>query len=251
MFDLITGKTKHMPGGGGGPILVSTMGHFVVLGTIIVVPLLFVTNTLPEVPTMMAFVTAAPPPPPPPPPPPAPVRPQTTPKAVPASGANAAPVEAPSRIEPEPAIAAAGDDEGGVVGGVEGGVPGGVMAGIVGGLPAEPPPPPPPAPVAHAPVRVGGQIQQPALIKRVQASYPDLAMKAHVEGTVILEAIVDENGEVRNVKVLRSIPLLDKAAIEAVRQWQYSPVVLNGVPVPFVLTVVMSFSIPQSQTGRY
>jgi protein TonB len=139
------------------------------------------------------------------------------------------------------------------VGGVEGGVPGGIVAGIVGGIPAEaPPPPPPPPPQApRGPVRIGGQIQQPALIKRVEAIYPDLAMKANIQGTVILEAIVDENGGVQNVKVLRSIPFLDKAAMEAVKQWRYSPVLLNGVRVPFVLTVVMSFSIPDSRTDRY
>lgn len=252
MFDLITGQTKHMPGGGGAPILVSTLMHGLVLGTIIVVPLMLVTHTLPEVPTMMAFVATAPPPPPPPPPPPAPVRPQTAAKAVPSASPNAAPVEAPSRIEPEVPAAAAGDDEEGVEGGVEGGVPGGIAAGIVGGIPDEaPPPPPPPAPPARGPVRIGGQIQQPALIKRVEAVYPDLAVKASIQGTVILEAIVDENGEVQTVKVLRSIPLLDKAAIEAVRQWRYSPVLLNGTRVPFILTVVMSFSIPESRTGRY
>ena len=253
MFDLITGKTKHLEGAGGGPILVSTAGHFLVLGTIVVIPLLFVTHSLPEVPTMMAFVVSAPSPPPPPPPPPAPVQPQSAPKAMPASSPNAAPVEAPSQIAPELPLATAGDDEGGVVGGVEGGVPGGIAGGIVGGIPAEaPPPPPPPPPQApRGPVRIGGQIQQPALVRRVEATYPDLAMKAHVQGTVILEAIVDENGEVQNLKVLRSIPLLDKAAIEAVRQWRYSPVILNGTRVPFILTVVMSFSIPDNQTGRY
>ena len=148
---------------------------------------------------------------------------------------------------------AAYDGEG-VLGGVEGGVPGGIAAGIVGGIPEDaPPPPPPPPPPAppRGPVRIGGQIQQPTLIKRVEAVYPDLAMKANIQGTVILEAIVDEKGEVQNVKVLRSIPLLDRAAITAVQQWRYSPVILNGQPVPFILTVVMSFSIPGSQTDRY
>jgi protein TonB len=246
MFDLITGKTKHMPGGGGGPILVSTLTHGLVLGTIVIVPLMFVTNTLPEVPTMMAFVVTAPPPPL------APLQPQTAPKAAPASSPRAAPVEAPTQIEPEAPTATAGHDTEGVEGGVEGGVPGGIAAGIVGGIPEEapPPPPPPPAPQPRDPVRIGGQIQQPALIRRVEAVYPDLAKKASVQGTVILEAIVDENGEVQNVKVLRSIPLLDKAAIEAVRQWRYSPVILNGIRVPFVLTVVMSFSIPGNE-ARY
>jgi protein TonB len=253
MFDLITGKTKHMPGGGAGPVLVSTTLHITLLGTIIAVPLLFMTNTLPDVPTMMAFVAAAPSPPPPPPPPPPPARAEkASPKAVSTSGVAAVPIDAPSRIEPEAAVAA-NADEGGEIGGVEGGIPGGVAGGVVGGLPAEVPLPTPLPPAApRGPVRIGGQIQPPTLIHRVEAGYPEIAVRAHVEGTVILEAVVNENGEVQSVKVLRSIPLLDNAAIAAVQQWRYSPVVLNGTRVPFILTVVMSFNIPENrQTGRY
>jgi protein TonB len=61
---------------------------------------------------------------------------------------------------------------------------------------------------------------------------------------VILEAIIDDDGAVQRLKVLRSIPLLDKAAMDAVDQWRYSPVILNGRPVPVILTVVLSFKIP-------
>jgi len=247
MFDLITGNTRHMPRGGGKFVLVSSAFHIGAVGTLIVLPLLYVTNALPEVPTMMAFVAAAPAPPPPPPPPPPPVK--AEPKAVPVNP-NAAPVEAPASIEPEKAVATAGDE--GVAGGVEG-FPGGLIGGIVGGIPDVPPPPPPP-PAPKAPVRVGGQIQQPSLLTKVNPTYPDLAVKAHVEGTVILEAIVNENGDVQSVRVLRSIPLLDKSAISAVEQWRYSPVILNGIRVPFILTVVVSFKIPEgsgADASRY
>ena len=219
MFDLILGKAEHIPGGGGVPVLVSSAVHVGALGALIVLPLLFFTNVLPEVPTMMAFVAAAPAPPPPPPPPPPPQPQETaTPKVV-SSNPDAAPIEAPSTIEPEPA-ATTGNDGEGVVGGVEGGIPGGVVGGIVGGLPEAPPPPPPP-PAPRGPVRVGGQIQPPTLVRRIEPIYPAIAVAAHIGGTVILEAIVDENGEVQNVRVLRSIPLLDKAAIAAVEQWRY------------------------------
>jgi protein TonB len=64
-----------------------------------------------------------------------------------------------------------------------------------------------------------------------------------LEGRVILEAIVDEEGRVIEVKVLRSAGVFDKAALAAVRQWRYSPVLLNGNPVKFILTVVVSFSL--------
>ena len=71
--------------------------------------------------------------------------------------------------------------------------------------------------------------------------YPPLAVRAKVQGVVILEAVVDRQGRVEEVKVLRSIPLLDAAAIAAVRQWRYSPLLLNGQPERFVLTVTVSF----------
>ena len=151
------------------------------------------------------------------------------------------PLEAPSRIEPEPvaAVEAAG---------VEGGVPGGVIGGVVGGLWAEvppPPPPPPPAPVRpHGPVHIGGQLQAPALTKRVEPFYPPLAVRAHLTGVVILEATVDQTGQVVNATILRSAnPLLDKEALIAVKQWRYAPLLLNGKPEAFILTVTLSFNL--------
>jgi protein TonB len=162
--------------------------------------------------------------------------------AVPAVAHFAAPVEAPAAVQPEPT----GEDTEGVQGGVEGGVPGGVVGGVVGGLPEAPPPPPlPPAfPAPKAPVRIGGQLQPPTLVRRVEPTYPHMAVRAHLQGVVILEAIVDEEGTVKEVKVLRSVnPLLDREALAAVRQWRYVPVVLNGTPVPFVLSVSLSFTL--------
>ena len=244
MFDLITGKTPHMPSGGSVATLLSSVLHASLVGAIVIVPLLFVTNTLPQMPTMMAFVTATlPPPPAPPPPPPAP-RGKEAPANIAASNQNAAPAGAPSRIEPEPAGSIDGDI--GEANGVEGGVPGGVVGGIVGGLTVSPPPPPPPPPpdAPHAPVRIGGEIHPPTLLRRVEPTYSELALNAHVEGTVILDAIIDEDGIVQSVKVLRSVALLDKSAVAAVEQWRYSPTILNGRPVPVILTVVVSFKIP-------
>ena len=82
------------------------------------------------------------------------------------------------------------------------------------------------------------------LLKRVEPEYPLLAVNAHLQGVVILEATVGEAGDVIEVRVLRSVhPLLDREAERAVQQWRYSPVVLNGIPVPFILTVTLSFSL--------
>lgn len=190
---------------------------------------------------MMAFVAATPPPPPPP--PPAPRAAQAT-KPQPAQASpTAAPIAAPSEIKPEPPAQLAFDQ--GVAGGVEGGVPGGVVGGVLGGMFTEaPPPPPPPAPVEHKPVRIAGEMKAPALLKRVEPEYPRLAVAAHVTGVVILEATVDEKGQVQDVRVLRSVhPLLDQEALIAVRQWRYSPLTLNGHLSPFILTVTLSFHL--------
>ncbi len=85
-------------------------------------------------------------------------------------------------------------------------------------------------------------MQAPALIHRVEPNYPGVAISGKVSGTVILEATVNEAGAVTHVQVLRSILLLDQAAIKAVKQWRYQPLVLNGQPVPFILVVTVTFS---------
>jgi protein TonB len=246
MFDLITGEARHIPSRPGVPLLISMSAQLAMVSAV-VVPLLLFTGALPEVPTMMAFVAAAPAPPPPPPPPapPAPKPAAATP-ARPTPAPGAAPIEPPAAVQPERP-----NDEGGigVPGGVEGGIPGGVLGGVVGGLPGDIPPPPPPlpAPPPRAPVRVGGQIQAPALARKVDPIYPDVAVSARMRGVVILEANVDRDGRVVDVKVLRTANrLLDEAAITAVRQWQYRPLILNGSPEPFVLTVVLTFDLTEA-----
>ena len=180
---------------------------------------------------------AAPPPPPPPPPPPAPKA-QTQrpvePKPVPQEAPKfTAPVQVPEEIKPEEGIDLG--VEGGVPGGVEGGVPGGVVGGVVGGLPEAPPP--------GQAVRVGGQIKEPKKLKDVKPNYPDIAKQARVQGVVILECTISPQGKVTDVKILRGIPLLDAAAIEAVKQWVYTPTLLNGVPVPVIMTVTVNFRL--------
>ncbi len=126
-----------------------------------------------------------------------------------------------------------------MTGGVEGGVPGGVVGGVVGGLPEAPPPPPPPS----APVRVGGNIKPPNKTKHINPQYPPIAQSARVQGIVIIEATIGPNGRVQEAKVLRSIPLLDQSALDAVRQWEFTPTLLNGVPVPVIMTVTVQFTL--------
>jgi protein TonB len=242
MFDLITGELKHAPRHQTAPIVVSVVAHAVVASAVLMATVFFVGEQLPEVKTMMAFVAAPPAPQPPPAPaPPAPARAQREQtKPVPAAS-PAAPVEAPIEIASE--TPAPDVDEEGTMAGVEGGVPGGVAGGVVAALDAEVPPPPPPAPAPRAPIRVGGAVKEPALVHRVDPVYPVLAVSAGLEGTVILEAIVDRDGRVESLRVLRSQGVLDRAALDAVKQWRYSPVLLNGQPEKFILTVVVSFKL--------
>jgi protein TonB len=150
---------------------------------------------------------------------------------------NAAPIEAPKTIvmdppppPPPPSLSMAG-----AVGGVAGGIPGGTPGGIVGGI--GPPPPPPQQ------VRVGGLIKEPKKIREVRPVYPQIAQTAKVQGIVIIEAVIGKDGNVKDAKVLRSVALLDQAALEAVRQWKFSPTLLNGVPVEVVMTVTVNFTL--------
>jgi TonB family protein len=93
-----------------------------------------------------------------------------------------------------------------------------------------------------APVRIGGNIRPPKKIKDVKPVYPAIAQSARVAGAVTIEATIGPDGKVIDAKVVRSIPLLDQAALDAVRQWQYTPTLLNGVPVPVLVTVTINFT---------
>jgi protein TonB len=113
---------------------------------------------------------------------------------------------------------------------------GGVVGGVVGGSFGN-------APSGNAPVRVGGNIRQPTQVRRVNPVYPPEAQSARVQGVVILEAVIGPDGRVSDARILRSIPLLDQAAIDAVRQWEYTPTLLNGAPVPVIMTVTVQFTL--------
>jgi protein TonB len=176
------------------------------------------------------------PPPPPPPAARAAVAARVAPKDAAAPAGFVAPIEVPQEIRPEEGLDVGGGEDGSP-GGVEGGVPGGVVGGIVGDLPEGPPPP------AANPVRVGGDVHEPRKLLDVAPAYPDLAVKAHVEGLVIIEATIDERGRVVDARVLRGVPMLDEAALEAVRKWVYTPTLLGGIPTAVVMTVTVNFRL--------
>jgi periplasmic protein TonB len=172
-------------------------------------------------------------------PPPAPP-PSGTPTPTPARD-RGAPTEAPHDIvdeSPEP-VSAAVDGAIPLGPGVESGQP--LLSALSTSGPVTlPPPPPPPTPKL---VRVGGAIREPRKVLHVAPVYPEIARHAGVQGAVVLEAILDATGRVESVKVLHSEPLLDDAAVRAVRQWRYTPTELNGVPVPVLMTITVRFSL--------
>ena len=86
-------------------------------------------------------------------------------------------------------------------------------------------------------------MQAPRKIVNVSPRYPPTAQSARIEGPVVLDAVIDATGRVTDVRVTRSIPLLDQAAIDAVRQWRFTPTLLNGEPVSILLTVTVRFTL--------
>jgi len=138
--------------------------------------------------------------------------------------------------DPTPAVTTLTSNPPAVPGGVPAGVPGGVLVSPLGSPSPAPPPP-------GMPVRVGGQIAAPKKVRDVPPVYPDVARQARVQGVVIIEATIGPTGRVTDAKVLRSVALLDQAAVDAVRQWEFTPTLLNGQPTSIVMSVTVNFTL--------
>jgi TonB family protein len=221
--------------------------HGLVLAALIIVPMLF-TQVIDLRALQLTYLVAPMPPAAAAPPPPAAavVQKLAPRKLVPFNPAQlVAPSVIPQRVamvrEPE----AAPEVGGGVIGGVAGGTAGGVLNGIIGGttMPAAP------APVAAAPekkekqvLRVGGDVQPPHKLYSPAPKYPALAESAHVHGAVLIEATIDEKGNVVNARAVEGHPLLIPEALRTVMLWRYEPTYLNGVPFPVQMTVTVTFS---------
>jgi len=208
-------------------IAFSIVVHAIAVCAFFIAPLL-AADELPEPRTATEFIQVIPIPPAPPPPAPPASRPTTAPRA------DAAPLTVPEGIAPETPVEPVIDDTPRGDGGV-------ISFGDCNCIPDVAPPPPPPAPPTI--VRVGGDVRPPRKVTDVAPVYPPLARAAGVQGLVILEAVIGEDGGVRDVRVLRSAPLLDEAAMEAVRQWRFTPTLLNGEPVPVVMTITVAFKL--------
>ena len=231
-------------------ILVAITVHCVLIGIPILAGLYF-TDTLNLHALESTFLVAPPPPPPPPPAAAAPVI-----KAVPThrvfenAGKLIAPTVVPKNIADIKEAPLHDDDLAGVSGGVPGGVAGGSMGGVIGGVIGGVSTKVPPPPLAKenrpkAPVRVGGRVREPKVISRVNPEYPPLARQVHMQGVVVIDAILDEQGNVAEMKVVSGPPLLMQSALDAVRKWKYEPTYLNDQPVSVQLNVTVTFRLSE------
>lgn len=247
IFGRLVGSAPPPPARRG--LAVSAVAHTVTIAAIVLAPILW-PEPLPDSLDVYRVLIYNPPPPPPPPLPKGSAAKPTTEAAKPVT-----PEETPRKpdtlVEPKPEDSelqpeardkmseqfgsAAGSDMGvaeGMEGGVEGGVVGGVLGGVLGGV-------------------VGGTGDGPVLdydsppraIKITRPQYPQEAFVKKVEGTVVLEILIDQNGRVIRARVLQSIPLLDAAAIETVKQWVFKPAIKNGRPVATVANAPVGFRI--------
>ena len=215
----------------------SIFTHAAIVAILVIIPL--VVNDVMPMPSPSMILVAAPPPLPPPPPVERPTPRPTTQKAVPTAPPDPtkAPIVMPDKIAEEvpiphlpPGVAVTEGPDSRTLG-IIGGVPGGVRL------------PDPPAPAVVKPVRAGGKVKYPEKIRDVRPIYPQIAIINKVEGTVMIEAIIGVDGRVKDARVSRSIPLLDRAALDAVNQWTFSPTLLNDVPVPVIITVTVAFKL--------
>jgi protein TonB len=226
--------------------------HIVIVATLIILPL-YTTETI----ALRNYVDtplAAPPAAPPPPPPAAgrAVVPHITPKRANLTytlGKITAPTSIPKTVSV--GNAATEPDLGGVAGGLEGGVPGGVLGGqlggslggVIGGTGTSVPIPPPQKAAAKRIVRVGSGVKAPRQTYSVQPAYPALAREAHIAGTVVVNAVIDEHGNVVGAHAVSGHPLLIPAALNAVLQWKYEPTLLSGSPVAVEMEVTVNFKL--------
>lgn len=215
--------------------------HTGILALLIIIPIFLAKNTVSLQKLEPTYVFTPPPPAPPPPPAAATRAPQTPVRVTPkiAVPTFVAPKIVPNEVPPANDDVAA-PQVAGVVGGVPGGVPGGLLGGLVGGTGAVPGPPPPATPGV---VRVGGNVKAPQLVQRVQPEYPTIARVAHVQGSVIIDAVIDKTGNVVSEHAVSGPGLLVPAALSAVEQWKYKPTYLNGQAVDLAMQVTVNFQL--------
>lgn len=236
-------KNRMSRGSKAADVVISVLLHVTIL-TVPIMASLYFTDTI-NLKQFTATFLVAPPPPPPPPPVAAAVVKTVAPRRVFMSqGKLLAPKYIPEKvaeIKEAPIQDSALDGvAGGVPGGVPGGQMGGVIGGVIGGLGSTPI-----APISKpkAPIRVGGRIRAPKAIVQTPPVYPVIAKQAHISGVVVIDAVLDEQGNVIEMKVVSGPPLLYAAALEALKQWKYEPTYLNDQAIPVQMIVNITFQL--------
>ncbi|HEX2834103.1 MAG TPA: TonB family protein [Thermoanaerobaculia bacterium] len=265
MFDdvLIESAGKERQKGAWVSTLLSVIIHVALIGAVIVAG-----YTVKEPPAvierpMAAFVVASPPPPPPPPPPGPSTNVASTPTRV--ERASTEPLFQQPRDVPQelPEVAQTATpipstpSEGGMPGGQEGGEIGGIVGGEVGGEKGGVPGgktggtlgssgtlPGAGAGSEQKPVRVGGNVLPPKIVTRVDPQYTEPARRAKIEGIVIIEAVIDRNGNVTEARILKPLSFgLDQQALKAILAWKFQPGTLNGQAIPVYYNLTVHFQI--------
>jgi protein TonB len=145
----------------------------------------------------------------------------------------------PPKEEPPP------EDEGeveGVAGGVVGGVTGGVPGGVAGGIGSAPPPPPPPPPPAR--MEFNDTMTPPKMISGPNPQYTERALEQEVEGLMTVKCVVTVEGVVRECRVMKSLPFMDRAVTEALERRRYTPALLQGRPIEVAYTFSLRLTLP-------
>jgi periplasmic protein TonB len=232
-------------------VMISFLFQCLLIGIAILIPLIY-TDTLPS--TQLTSFLTAPPPPPPPPPPPVAAEVKVV-RVVPRqfdAGRLLAPKSIPKDIamikeDEAPPPSAGMGVVGGMAGGMAGGMPGGVIGGMISNIPVAAPPPPPPvkaaAPAAPQRIRVGGNVQEARLSKKIVPTYPPLARSARIAGVVRFNAVIGTDGRIQNLQLVTGHPLLVPSAQAAVSQWVYQPTLLNGEPVEVMTQIDVNFTL--------
>jgi len=220
---------------------VSFIFQCLVVSTLLILPLMF-TEALPT--AQLVTMLVAPPPPPPPPPPPAAAVEIVRQTDMMSDGQLRTPTRIPRRVEMIREEEVPPPSNGGVVGGIPGGIPGGQLGGVIGGILSST------SSIAAIPklepvkrVRVSQGVTQGMALKKVEPAYPKLAISMRVTGAVVLKAIIGKDGGIKELQVVSGHPILVPSALDAVKQWQYRPYLLNGEPVEVETTITVTFQL--------
>jgi periplasmic protein TonB len=206
-----------------------------VVGGLLLIPLIFTEGL--DLYKVNSTILIAPPPPAAPPPPVAHV--EVAPKPTFIKAQRTAPTVIPKKIAQVADASAAAPAIAGMVGGVPGGV-----GDVLGGIASGPPPPPPPAVERpKGPIRITSGMKEPTLLYEPPVVYSPVARMAHVEGTVVVEAVIDEHGNVTQVHFISGPAMLVQSAMKAVAERRYAPTILDGQPVAIRLTVKVDYKL--------